>query len=105
MKRSVIMKWVVGAILVAAAATVLLASSGCEVTEEVIVNPQGVPIERIVIEGPGGDLVPVGHTVVERLAPLLPAPWNTILSALAGAFTVVCGGWVWRDSRKKKDGK
>jgi len=77
--------------------------AGCEVTREVVLNGEGMPtgLERVVVEGPGGDMVSVGHKVVQRLAPLLPEPWNTILSALAGGFTVVFGSWVFR-SRKKK---
>ena len=110
MKRSEIVKWGVVAILVAAAATVIFASSGCEVTREVILDPSGLPtgvggvptgVERVVVEGPGGDMVAVGHEVVERLAPLLPEPWNTVFTALAAGFSAVFGSWVFRNRKKK----
>ena len=103
MKRSEIMKWVVGAILVAAAVTVIFASSGCEISKEIIIDPEGrlPPIERVVIEGPGGDMVGVGVETVTRLAPLLPEPWNTILVAIAGGFTFATAGWVFRNVKKK----
>ncbi|HIF79516.1 MAG TPA: hypothetical protein EYQ05_02895 [Gammaproteobacteria bacterium] len=80
-------------------------TSGCEVTREVVLDPTGVPtgIERVVVEGPGGDMVSVGHEVVERLAPLLPEPWNTILVALSAGFSAVFGSWVFRSKKEKKD--
>ena len=100
MKCSEWMKWLVGIGLVALAVSVVF-FSGCDITREMVVdNPGGIPVERIVVEGPGGDLVPVGHEIVTRIAPLLPEPWNTIMTALAGAFTVVCGNWVWRKKKK-----
>lgn len=78
---------------------------GCEVTREVILDPAGLPtgVETVVVEGPGGDMVTVTHEVIERLAPLLPEPWNTILTAAAAGFTAVFGTWVFRSRRK--DGK
>jgi hypothetical protein len=81
----------------------VVSTAGCEVTREVILDPAGVPtgVETVVVEGPGGDMVAVGHEVIERLAPLLPEPWNTLLTAVAGGFTAVAGTWVFR-SRKKK---
>lgn len=77
---------------------------GCEVTKEVVLDPNGVPtgVERVVVEGPGGDMVGVGVETVRRLAPLLPEPWNTLISALIGGFTVGTAGWVFRNKKKKK---
>jgi len=82
----------------------VLFTPGCEVTREVILDPTGVPtgVENVVVEGPGGDMVTVAHEVVERLAPLLPEPWNTILTALAAGFTAVFGTWVFRSKKDKK---
>lgn len=81
----------------------VVALSGCEVIREVILDPDGVPtgVETVVVEGPGGDMVSVGHQVIERLAPLMPEPWNTLLTALAGGFTAVAGTWVFRNRKKK----
>ena len=86
-------------------ATLIAMSSGCEVTREVVLDPTGVPTggERVVGEGPGGDMVAVTHDVIERLAPLLPEPWNTLLTALAAGFTAVMGTWVFRSRKDKKD--
>lgn len=103
MKRSEIIKWVIGLGLLMVAATVV-GIVGCEVTKEVILDAGGLPtgLERIVVEGPGGDMVGVSHEVVERLAPLLPEPWNTVFVALAAGFTTVFGTWVFRSRKKKK---
>jgi len=81
----------------------IVATSGCEVIREVVLDSDGVPtgVETVVVEGPGGDMVAVGHEVVERLAPLLPEPWNTIFTALAAGFTAVFGTWVFRNRKKK----
>jgi len=78
---------------------------GCEVTKEVVLDPNGVPssVERVVVEGPGGDMVGVGVETVRRLAPLLPEPWNTLISALIGGFTVGTAGWVFRSKKKAKE--
>ena len=102
MKRSEIIKWIVGLGLVLLAATVV-GIVGCEVTKEVILDPSGVPtgVERVVVEGLGGDMVAVSHEVVERLAPLLPEPWNTVFTALAAGFSAVFGTWVFRNRKKK----
>lgn len=77
---------------------------GCEFTKEVVLDPNGVPtgVERVVVEGPGGDMVGVGVETVRRLAPLLPEPWNTLISALIGGFTVGTAGWVFRSRKEKK---
>ena len=85
----------------------VVATAGCEVTREVILDPDGVPtgVEQVVVEGPGGDMVSVGHEVIERLAPLLPEPWNTLLTAVAGGFTAVAGPLVFRSRKKKKAGE
>ena len=80
---------------------VTIAMAGCEVTRETVLNPDNVPVDRIVVETPGGDYVPVVIDVVERIVPILPEPWNTIAAAVLGAFGMVTAGWVWR-SRKKK---
>ena len=78
---------------------------GCEFTKEVVLDPNGVPtgVERVVVEGPGGDMVGVGVETVRRLAPLLPEPWNTLISALIGGFTVGTAGWVFRSRKEKKE--
>jgi hypothetical protein len=83
----------------------VVATAGCEVTREVILDPDGVPtgVERVVVEGPGGDMVAVTHEVIERLAPLLPEPWNTLLTALAAGFAAVMGTWVFRSRKDKKN--
>jgi len=85
-------------------AVVVSCTVGCEVTREVVLDPAGVPtgLERVVVEGPGGDMVAVGHEVIERLAPLLPEPWNTILTALAAGFSAVFGAWVFKSRQDKK---
>lgn len=82
----------------------LVSSVGCEFTKEVVLDPNGVPtgVERVVVEGPGGDMVGVGVETVRRLAPLLPEPWNTLISALIGGFTVGTAGWVFRSRKEKK---
>jgi ABC-type Fe3+ transport system permease subunit len=90
-------------VLVVLCVGLLVAGVGCEVIREVVLDADGVPtgVEQVVVEGPGGDMVAVGHEVVERLAPLLPEPWNTLLTALAGGFTAVAGTWVFRNRKKK----
>jgi len=103
LKRKDLFKWT--ALIVALLAIIsVLFSSGCEVTREVILDPSGVPtgVENVVVEGPGGDMVAVAHEVVERLAPLLPEPWNTIMTALAAGFSAVFGTWVFRSRKEKK---
>jgi hypothetical protein len=91
--------------LVIVVAVLIVFTAGCEVVREVVLDPAGTPtgVERVVVEGPGGDMVAVTHEVIERLAPLLPEPWNTILTALAAGFTAVFGSWVFRSKKDKKD--
>lgn len=78
---------------------------GCEVTKEVVLDPNGVPssVERVVVEGPGGDMVGVTVETIERLAPLLPEPWNSILIALTAGFSAATAGWVFRSKKEKKE--
>lgn len=50
----------------------ILALSGCKIqeidTQTAVIDTRGVPIVQVVIEGPGGDLVPVDHyEVVDRV--------------------------------------
>ena len=91
--------------LVIVVAVLIVFTAGCEITREVVLDPTGIPtgVERVVVEGPGGDMVSVGHEVIERLAPLLPEPWNTILVALSAGFSAVFGSWVFRSKKEKKD--
>lgn len=78
---------------------------GCEVTKEVVLDPNGVPssVERVVVEGPGGDMVGVTVETIERLAPLLPEPWNSIFIALTAGFSAATAGWVFRGKKGKKE--
>lgn len=61
---------------------------GCEVKREIMVDPNNeLPVlERVVIEGPGGDMVGVEVESIRRLEPFLPEPWNTILAIILGAL-------------------
>lgn len=50
----------------------ILALTGCKIqeidTQTAVIDTRGVPIVQVVIEGPGGDLVPVDHyEVVDRV--------------------------------------
>lgn len=83
---------------------VIVSTVGCEVTKEVVLDPNGVPsgVERVVVEGPGGDMVGVSVETIERLAPLLPEPWNTLIVALTAGFSVATAGWVFRNKKEKK---
>ncbi len=66
----------------------VLLFGGCEVNREVVVDPYNkLPkLKRVVIEGPGGDMVGVEVEIVSRLDPLLPEPWNTIIAIVLGAL-------------------
>ena len=73
----------------------ILAITGCKIqeidTQTAVVDTRGVPIVQVVIEGPGGDLVPVDHyEVVDRVLvvthPRLLA--SVILSVLVMATTL-----------------
>tara|TARA_R110000824_G_scaffold137154_2_gene301207 strand:+ start:7670 stop:7921 length:252 start_codon:yes stop_codon:yes gene_type:complete len=66
----------------------MLLFGGCEVNREVVVDPYNkLPtLKRVVVEGPGGDMVGVEVEIVRRLDPLLPEPWNTIISIVLGAL-------------------
>mgnify|MGYP001173346930 FL=1 len=79
--------------------------AGCTVQREVVLDPAGVPsgVERVVVEGPGGDMVGVTVDTIERLAPLLPEPWNTLVVALTAGFSAATAGWVFRSRKEKKD--
>ena len=61
---------------------------GCEVSKQVVVDPYNkLPtLKRVVIEGPGNDMVGVEVEVIRRLDPLLPEPWNTIIAIVLGAL-------------------
>lgn len=37
-------------------------------TQQAVIDTRGVPIVQVVIEGPGGDLVPVDHYMVQTTA-------------------------------------
>ncbi len=79
--------------------------AGCTVKREVVLDPSGTPsgVERVVVEGPGGDMVGVTVDTVERLAPLLPEPWNTLVVALTAGFSAATAGWVFRSRKEKKE--
>ena len=81
--------------------------AGCTVQREVVLDPDGTPpgVERVVVEGPGGDMVGVSVEVLERLAPLLPEPYNSILVALLAGFSAATAGWVFRSKKEKKEEK
>lgn len=81
--------------------------AGCTVKREVVLDPAGTPsgVERVVVEGTGGDMVGVTVDTIERLAPLLPEPWNTFVVALAAGFSAATAGWVFRSRKEKKDGE
>ena len=83
---------------------VVVSLVGCEFTKEIVLDPNGVPsgVERVVVEGPGGDMVGVAVDTVERFAPLLPEPWNSIVVALAAGFSAATAGWVFRSRKEKK---
>ncbi len=78
--------------------------AGCTVKREVVLDSAGTPsgVERVVVEGPGGDMVGVAVDTVERFAPLLPEPWNSIVVALAAGFSAATAGWVFRSRKEKK---
>jgi len=78
--------------------------AGCTVKREVVLDPAGTPsgVERVVVEGPGGDMVGVTVDTIERLAPLLPEPWNTLVVALTAGFSAATAGWVFRSRKEKK---
>lgn len=75
-------------LVVVALALLIIFMSGCNTKKEVIVDPYNrLPrLERVVIEGPGNDMVGVEVKVVHRLDPLLPEPWNTIIALLVGGL-------------------
>ncbi len=37
-------------------------------SQQAVIETRGVPIVQVVIEGPGGDLVPVDHTLLQKTA-------------------------------------
>jgi hypothetical protein len=84
----------------------LLFLTSCYITKEVVLDPEGVPsgVERVVVEGPGGDMVSVGVEVIERFAPLLPEPWQSIVLAIVTGFTFGTAGWIFRGRRKTVEG-
>lgn len=81
--------------------------AGCTVSKEHVLVPGETPstVERVVVEGPGGDMVTVGVETIERLAPLLPEPWNTLVVALTAGFSAATAGWVFRSRKEKAVGK
>lgn len=81
-----------------------LAVAGCTIKKEYVLHPDGTPdgVERVVVEGPGGDMVGVGVEVLERVAPFLPEPWNSIAIALLAGFSAATGTWVFRSKREEK---
>ena len=78
---------------------------GRTVSREQVLVPGETPttVERVVVEGPGGDMVSVGVETIERLAPLLPEPWNTLVVALTAGFSAATAGWVFRNRKEKKE--
>lgn len=69
----------------------LLLLVGCTVheieTNQAVIDTRGVPIVQVVIEGPGGDLVPVDHYEVIDRAVVLTHP--RLLAALIVSALVV----------------
>lgn len=86
---------------------ILVLLAGCTVSKEHVLVPGETPttVERVVVEGPGGDMVGVSVETIERLAPLLPEPWNTLVVALTAGFSAATAGWVFRSRKEKAVGK
>ena len=68
---------------------------GCQVheidTQRAVIETRGVPIVQVVIEGPGGDLVPVSHQEITDRAWVITHPRlfaSVILSVLVIATTL-----------------
>lgn len=59
-------------------------------TNEAVIDTRGVPIVQVVIEGPGGDLVPVDHWIIQEQ---VMVPWPSeafiVLAILVSAFGLV----------------
>lgn len=83
---------------------ILVLLAGCTVSKEHVLTLGETPstVERVVVEGPGGDMVGVSVETIERLAPLLPEPWNSVLVALTAGFSAATAGWVFRSRKEKK---
>ncbi len=80
-------------------------SAGCTVKKEYVLNEEGVPegAGKVVVEGPGGDMVAVTVDVLEKIAPILPEPWNSIAIALLAGFSATTATWVFRSRKEKKN--
>ncbi len=80
-------------------------SAGCTIQKERVLVSGETPseVERVVVAGPGGDMVSVGVETIERFAPLLPEPWNTLVVALTAGFSAATAGWVFRSRKEKKN--
>lgn len=69
--------------------------TGCTVrtveTNEAIIDTRGVPIVQVVIEGPGGDLVPVDHWIVQEQVIVPWPPEAFIVVACTLIMLSVCG--------------
>ena len=55
-------------------------------TNEAVIDTRGVPIVQVVIEGPGGDLVPVDHWVVQEQ---VMVPWPTEVNIVAACMVIL----------------
>ena len=88
---------------------VLLSLCGCTAhtveTGKALIDTRGVPIVQVVIEGPGGDLVPVDHYLVQTTAYAYHEGYAQVI-VLTSALGIGLIAWViarkeQRDARRK----
>ena len=85
---------------------ILLSLCGCTAhtveTGQALIDTRGVPIVQVVIEGPGGDLVPVTHEVLTTTAYAYHERYAQVI-VLTSAL--VAGLIAWVLSRKERDAR
>lgn len=83
---------------------VLLSLCGCTAhtveTGQALIDTRGVPIVQVVIEGPGGDLVPVTHEVLTTTA---YAYHEGYAQAIVLTSALVAGLIAWLIDRRERE--
>lgn len=84
----------------------LLSLCGCTAhtveTGQALIDTRGVPIVQVVIEGPGGDLVPVTHEVLTTTAYAYHERYAQVIILTSA---LVAGLIAWVLSRKERDAR
>lgn len=85
---------------------VLLSLCGCTAhtveTGQALIKTRGVPIVQVVIEGPGGDLVPVTHEVLTTTAYAYHEGYAQVI-VLTSALSI--GLIAWFIDRRERDAR